>query len=196
MANYKLGTHNSMSYLKPLKWWYKPFHFMSKCQEVCFREQYEKHNARYFDLRIRQDKDGQWYFAHGQSLFKGETIDSVLYYLNGKQDVAVRIVLEMTKRDHNKEVDFVELCERVVKDYPNIFYFHFYTKADWSILMKSPNDDGSTPIPQIYEACSSTTGNILDDWWPWLYARKYNKDNFRQGTKYDFLVFDFINIKE
>nr|DAH01868.1 MAG TPA: hypothetical protein [Crassvirales sp.] len=28
----KLGTHNSMSYLKPKRWWMRPFHFIAKCQ--------------------------------------------------------------------------------------------------------------------------------------------------------------------
>lgn len=193
MENYQLGTHNSMSYLPPKKWWHKLFHFMSKCQQVPIEEQYEKYNARYFDLRLRQDKDGRWYFAHGQSLFYKENVDvySVCSFLNSKEDTVVRLVLEELKRNTDKEKRFIELCEYLFNKYKNITFVGFNTKADWSSLFKYDNQ----PYFSCYEACSSTTGNILDDWWPWLYAKVFNKDNYRQGTDHDFLLFDFINIK-
>lgn len=166
---------------------------MSKCQEVSIEEQYEKYNARYFDLRIRQDKKGKWHFAHGQSLFfkSGVTIDTVCRYLNDKKDAVVRIVLEELKRDTEKEQAFVKLCKELKSTHKNITFVGFNTKADWSALYKYKNQ----PSFSCYEACSSTTGNILDDWWPWLYARMFNKDNYRQGTNLDYLLFDFINIK-
>lgn len=180
---YQLGTHNSMSYLKPLKWWHKPFHFMSRCQRVSIQEQYEKHNARYFDLRVRQDKKSHWQFAHGATLFKGETLDSVLAYLNGKCDVVVRIVLEERKRDLKIEETFRAYCKGAMYKYSNVGYIGCYTKADWSEQLA-----GDVLNPSIYEAVSSTTGNILDDWCPYFYAKRYNKDNYAQGTAKDFLV--------
>lgn len=190
--NYKLGTHNSMSYLKPLKWWHKPFHFLSRCQRVSIQEQYEKYNARYFDLRVREH-EGLWHFAHGATLFKGETLDSVLAYLNGKCDVVVRIVLEERKRDLKIEETFRAYCKGAMYKYSNVGYIGCYTKADWSEQLAG--DVLTNPI-SIYEAVSSTTGNILDDWCPYFYAKRYNKDNYAQGTAKDFLVLDFIDIKE
>lgn len=189
--NYKLGTHNSMSYLKPLKWWHRPFHFMSKCQSVSIKEQYEKYNARYFDFRVRQGKDGQWYFAHGQSLFfkPGINIYTVCEYLNNKPDVVVRLVLEELKRNPIKEKLFVELCKELREMFTDITFVGFNTKADWSSLYSYEGQ----PKISCYEACSSTTGNILDDWCPYLYAKKYNKDNSKQGCYHEYLLFDFIN---
>lgn len=190
---FKLGTHNSMSYLKPLKWWHRPFHFMSKCQSVPINEQYEKYNARYFDFRVRQDNDGQWYFAHGQTLFfeHGVNINAVCEYLNTKSDVVVRLVLEELKRNATKEANFIALCDILHNTYENITFVGFNTKADWSSLYSYENQ----PHYSCYEACSSTTGNILDDWCPYFYAKKYNKDNYAQGTTKDYLVLDFINIR-
>lgn len=193
MKDYKLGTHNSMSYLPPKKWWHKPFHFMSKCQEVSIEEQYEKYNARYFDIRIRQDKDGKWYFAHGQSLYykEGVTINSVCRYLDSKEDVVVRLVLEELKRNATKEANFITVCEILHHTYKNITFVGFNTKADWSPLYSYEGQ----PKISCYEACSSTTGSILDDWFPFIYAKTFNKDNKRQGCDYDYLLFDFINIE-
>ena len=189
---YKLGTHNSMSYLKPLQWWHKPFHFISKCQNVSIADQYDKYNARYFDLRVKQ-KNGQWYFAHGKTLFfePGVTIDTVCRYLNLKEDVVIRLVLEETKRSFMKEVEFKDLCERLVNTYTNITFIGFNTKADWEQLYYYEN----MPYINYHETCSSTTGNILDDWFPYLYAKTFNKNNYAQGTDSEYLVLDFINIK-
>lgn len=186
MANYKLGTHNSMSYLKPLKWWHRPFHFLSRCQRVSIQEQYEKYNARYFDLRVKE-YNGEWYFAHGLTLYKGETVDSVLYYLNTKEDVAVRFTLEITKFNAEQNDAFITLCNRIVKEYTNINFVGFFRKCDWQRVF------GDVKNVSCYEACSSTTGNILDDWCPYLYAKKYNKDNSKQGCSHEYLLFDFID---
>lgn len=191
--NYKLGTHNSMSYLSPLKWWHKPFHFMSRCQRVSIQEQYEKHNARYFDLRVTFYK-GEWRFAHGKTIFKSCTqdLDDVFRFLNKKGDAVVRLVLETNKRDKTLETRFQTLCYGLTRDNPKVTCIGGYTKADWSTLFTSV-----IPKPiYIYEAVSSTTGNILDDWCPFIYAKRYNKDNYAQGTAKDFLVLDFIDIKE
>lgn len=59
----KLGTHNSMTYMKPrttqmLAMW--PF---AKCQSMTYTEQYD-FGVRFFDLRIRFI-DGKPYFAQG-----------------------------------------------------------------------------------------------------------------------------------
>ena len=50
--NYILGAHNSLTYLRPKKWWMVPFHWMARCQGVDYKEQYEKYGVRLFDLRI------------------------------------------------------------------------------------------------------------------------------------------------
>ena len=60
----KLGTHNSMTYLKPtglvqiIAW------NTGKCQNLSLKEQYE-FGVRFFDLRIRFDEEATPYFAHG-----------------------------------------------------------------------------------------------------------------------------------
>ena len=60
----KLGTHNSMTNLKPtglvqiLAW------NTGKCQNLSLEEQYE-FGVRFFDLRIRFDEEATPYFAHG-----------------------------------------------------------------------------------------------------------------------------------
>jgi hypothetical protein len=35
---------------------------------------------------------------------------------------------------------------------------------------------------------------IIDDWWPWLYAKIHNKKNRLRNYKEDILLIDFVNI--
>ena len=51
-----IGTHNSLTYLTPKKWWQKLIKFTAKCQEVDYEKQYEL-GARVFDIRLWYDDD-------------------------------------------------------------------------------------------------------------------------------------------
>ena len=53
-----LGSHNSLSYLSPMKWYMIPFHFMAKCQSVDYKTQYEKYGIRLFDIRLWFNEKG------------------------------------------------------------------------------------------------------------------------------------------
>ena len=91
-----IGTHQSLTYAKPLQWYFKPFHFIAKCQERDYKEQY-KLGVRLFDIRIKPYK-GTWRVAHGSMIFDIDLYE-VLRYLNSKGDCIIQISLE-----YNKEV--------------------------------------------------------------------------------------------
>lgn len=60
-----LGAHNANTYLEPRKWWMKLINFTSKCQKLTINEQCE-HGVRYFDFRIRYDKELELFLnCHG-----------------------------------------------------------------------------------------------------------------------------------
>lgn len=59
-----IGTHNSMTFLRPAKWygWFMiPF---ARCQKKTIIQQWEA-GARVFDLRVKFDRYGNSHFAHG-----------------------------------------------------------------------------------------------------------------------------------
>ena len=106
----KLGTHNSMTYMKPrttqmLAMW--PF---AKCQSMTYTEQYD-FGVRFFDLRIRFI-DGKPYFAHGEVEFTEVDAYTVLDYLNQKGDCAVNLVLETLPRSVKPSMKLSRLCVR------------------------------------------------------------------------------------
>lgn len=193
MKTYKLGSHNTMSYLSPKQWWMKPFHFVAKCQNKDIVHQYEDCGVRVFDIRIKwDDKNNKWNYAHGSMIFDSGVlgINEILSYLNGvEEQVYIRLILEYSKapKNINAIVDkFIEDVKEWRSVYNNITFFEFRRKYDWKQLIKSDYN------PSVYQAVSSMTGSIIDDWYPYLYAKTHNKDILQQGTDKDILLMDFV----
>lgn len=183
----KLGTHNSMTYLPPKKWYLYPFRFMARCQSVDIERQYEL-GARMFDLRIKFDKSGIPEFRHGSMAVKGK-VDQVLDYLNSK-GAYVRLLLETHKRDAVQEQRFIDFCKTAEQYWSNITFFCGRAKYNWKQLYKFEADD-----IDVIQKVSSMTGTIIDDWCPWFYAKLFNRSNIKNHNTDDWLLVDFINIQ-
>ena len=59
-----IGTHNSLTYLTPKKWWQKLIGFTAKCQAVNHEEQYRL-GTRVFDVRLWYDDNFKIEIRHG-----------------------------------------------------------------------------------------------------------------------------------
>lgn len=192
--NFKLGSHDSMTYLPPKKWYLYPFRFMARCQSKSIEEQYEKYGIRMFDLRVSFDKKNNPEFRHGVIAYKGD-VEKVLSYLNTKR-AAVRLVLEeyYDDKDNRQEDLFKYYCAIWKAQYSNIKFFGGIRKRDWTVIYPFKYN------PKYDDKYSSnnkngTTGTILDDWFPWLYARFNNRKNIEEGTDKPWLFIDFVNIR-
>lgn len=101
-----LGSHNSMSYLKPIKWYQKILNKWSKCQNVSLIQQYA-YGAHYFDLRIKLINN-EWHFVHNKIDY-GEVICNLndikdLNCIIPKGDkLYIRIVLDERKKPYKEE---------------------------------------------------------------------------------------------
>lgn len=189
MNEFNLCSHNSMSYLRPKKWYLYPFRFIAKCQSKSIKEQIENYGIRIFDLRIGFGKDCCLEFRHGYMSFKGDVYD-VLNYLN-KYKVWVRLIYEDTQeRGFNKEVKsqlFSSYCGLLERKYSNIKFFEGRRKSDWMLLYEFKNKI------ELNQKVGSMTSKI---WaiWPWLYAITHNKSNRKKHENSEkCLVLDFIN---
>lgn len=181
----KLGTHNSMSYLPPKKWWMYPFRFIAKCQNKSIEEQY-KLGARMFDIRISFDGLIPE-FRHGYMSFKGN-VEEVFNYLNSlNTNIFIRLLLEIDKPNNAQENLFISKCVKWETEYCNLKFFCGRRKYDWKQVYKFRADD-----KDIIQKVSSMTGTKLDDWCPWLYARFFNRKNFKERNYFKWTIFDFI----
>lgn len=190
----KLGSHNSMSYSAPKKWYMWPFHFMAKCQSKTIKEQYENYGVKMFDLRIKFNSKGDACFAHGIMEYK-ESIEDTLKYINSLGEIPVRILLENKEGEH--EQFFREWCKKAKRKYSNIKFFGGRNKYSWKVIY-----DFKYKGPEYLDKYSSNntqdekvTGTYLDDWCPWIYAKLNNKKNIEKGTDKEYLLIDFVNIQ-
>lgn len=187
-----LGSHNSWSYLSPIKWWMKPIAFMAKCQNVDIRTQYNKYGVRCFDLRVRFNGQGVGTVAHGIVEYYIENLLEDLKFLDINNNCFVRVINEVrVKKDYTKESvkDFIVFCAYISAMFPNIRFWCGRNLYNWEI----DYDFG------IYPTCEEKYGSVskhkwLYGWWPWLYARLHNKNIRAKEIDREILLIDYVNI--
>lgn len=193
-----IGTHNSMTYLRPQKWygWFMiPF---ARCQRKTIVQQWEA-GARVFDLRVKFDRYGHSYFAHGlyDCSAHFSLADAVILigqlHLYSKEEVYVRLILEDTKAENYQAEYFRIICELMEEEYKQHKHIHFFggnRKGDWKKLYVFKGD-----VPDSLN--NQWVSSMMDDarWYerflPFAYAWRCNKRN-KEIVKQKFNLFDFI----
>lgn len=180
----KLGTHNSITYLEPQKWYMKPFQFIAKCQNKTIEEQYNS-GVRLFDIRVSFTDEGLLEFRHGLMKYKGNVYDIFNKINSFEESCYVRLWLEITKEDIYQEGSFKRVCKLVEEKYPNIKFFDGKRKFDQRTIYQFKY---SKPLTK--EVYASYQLPKIDDLWPWLYAKIHNKKAKAEEDEY--LMLDFI----
>lgn len=189
-----LGSHNSWSYLKPLKWWMYLIRFTAKCQSHSIRKQYLEDGVRCFDLRIKFVND-ILRIAHGKIIYKYSLSDlkEDLKWLNDQGDVWIRVLHEVRTEEEyttRNKLHFTGFCSQVIEDYPNIHWWCGRNLFNWQF------DYFFADVPYCEEKYASVCPpKKWDDWWPWLYAVRKNHSILSKGTVKDILLIDYVNIK-
>lgn len=206
-----IGSHNSLSYLPPKRWWMKPFHWMARCQRVDYKKQYAL-GVRVFDLRIWFDKRMRMEVRHGRMAFKADhaVVHEFLSWLDLMGGCAVRLILEEDKYSimhmsygdlWDREHEFTQWCYIFKISYRRINFFGGNSKYDWKVLYDFFDSKGISLDDKYSSATSLFKTNkwqwlrYVDDLWPWLYARLHNKENFKKGTDKECLFVDFVDIQ-
>ena len=193
---YKLASHNTMSYLTPRTLLDRIIAFTAKCQSKTIYEQIEKYGVELVDLRFKFNNKGQVFFAHGAIEYKCN-IHEILKYLNSFDGFPARVMLENKPGD--KEEEFKAWCEYIENTYTNIKFFCGRNKWSWEQLYKFKNEEPS--MTDKYSSCNTNepgkpqTGTYLDDLYPKSYAKKNNRTNLLNGTDKEYLMIDFVEIR-
>lgn len=170
-----------------------PFNFVAKCQRVSLERQYVKYGIRMFDFRVAFNKASVPYICHGLMDYKGDIYD-FLEYLNKHKDTRVRIILEKENNKNSEEL-FVKFCKALEQSYPNIRFFGGIKKKGWKQLYKFKYNPKYDDKYASNNTANKTTGIIIDDLYPYIYARLNNKKNIKKGTDKSWLFIDFIDIR-
>lgn len=187
-----IGTHNSMTYLRPQKWygWFMiPF---ARCQRKTIEEQWYD-GARCFDLRIRFTKQGEPYFAHGlyECTHEVKPIDVLVQLdrliLRYNQPAFVRLILEDPDKQNHNVFYFKEFCQDWSKGNKLMRLFGGNRKGDWAQIVEFDYKPNLTQY----------VGSMMEDarWYekimPFAYAWRRNKKN-KQNPQGDIAIYDFI----
>ena len=192
---YILSAHNSWSYATPKKWWMKLIRFTAKCQKFDIKTQYEKYNVKCFDLRVRFDENQTPIIAHGLIEYdiSPAQLTSDLMWLDSKKDVCVRVLLEVRTESAYTENNinaFKKFCASLETYYQNIKFWCGRNLYNWNVDYKFNYE------PTCEEKYSSVCPpKIIDDWFPWMFAKLHNHDILEEGTDKDILMIDFVNIQ-
>lgn len=138
-----IGSLHTMSYLEPHNSFKNLIARFKRTQKINIVEQYEKYNVRAFDFHLYfVGSKGRAIFKYGCIEYETFSIFEVLNYLNTKNDVYVRIVLEdngeSISNDYrtNLEKRFIEYCKMITSVYNNINFFGGYREHDSKQIYK------------------------------------------------------------
>lgn len=161
-----IGSLNSMSYLKPHSLFDKIFAWLKRTQKVDIKEQYEKYNVRAFDFHF--------YFVGSskKTIFKYDGIEyetfsiyEILNYLNSKNNVYARVVLEDNSKNINLEKCFIEYCQKIESIYPKIKFFGGYRENDSKHLYNFKYDTPDNLV--FYKRVDKLNNTLIGVWCNW-----------------------------
>ena len=206
----KIGSHNTMTYLRPSQWWLRPFAWIGRCQCESIERQYVIHGVRWFDLRITFDKQGNPYFAHGIFSYKNKDPFAILCYLDAMASSEDKIFIRLLNErdtDVNKKC-FRWFCELAEREFPDLIFTGGQNKKDWKCLYDFGNYP-DMPLVDMYSSCNhdkcdydengnevnhiNNTGVVIADIYPEGYAKRNNLKNRTKYINQDvYLLLDFI----
>lgn len=189
-----LGSHNSWSYLRPKKWWMRLIGFTAKCQKHDIYTQYLDDGVRCFDLRLRFDNHLDFIkVVHGPIEYDTPWLGACLDWLNNKDDVFIRVILDVrSKRSYTtkQKALFAEKCAWLQLMFPNIKFFGGQNLYNYQVEYDFGNN---VSMEENYSSVKAP--KWIDDWFPWFYAKRHNEEIVKKGTDKDVLLIDFVDIQ-
>lgn len=207
----KLGSHNTMTYLRPKVFWQRLLPFIGRCQSVDYKVQHSL-GAVGYDLRLFWDSDGKLEYRHGFLRFPADNIDEVLSYAESN-NIIVRVLLEV--RSYNKplisNIDelrsrFKAYCSDIEKKYPSIIFFGGQESGSGEKLYTFKNETSGLVIDELHSSVTSwfKSNNkflrMIDDLFPIIYSLIKNEKNIRayqnnKDKENTYLYVDYIEVQ-
>lgn len=207
----KLGSHNTMTYLRPKVFWQRLLPFIGRCQSVNYKVQHSL-GAVGYDLRLFWDSDGQLEYRHGFLRFSADNIDEILSYAESN-NIIVRVLLEV--RSYNKgligNIDelrsrFKAYCSEIEEKYPSILFFGGQESGSGEKLYTFKSDTGDLAIEELHSSVTSLFKSnnkflrMIDDLFPIIYSLIKNEKNIRayqnnKDKENTYLYVDYIEVQ-
>ena len=194
-----IGSHNTMTYLKPTNWLlYLGYLISAKCQNKTWLEQINS-GVRVLDIRVFPEYIfGSTFWRYGHGLIKFTRNSPGIYNIAStindmakrtKKPMYMRIILERCKSEHDVQ-EFINLCEHLELNYPYIKFLGGNRKKDWKKCYIFSSDITDSNVNQPVSSMAEDA-RWYEKICPWLYAKRMNKVNKYKLIK-GINLFDFI----
>ncbi|MCF0219339.1 MAG: hypothetical protein HUK14_06120 [Muribaculaceae bacterium] len=192
------GSHNTLTYLPPAKWWMRPFRWLYRCQNKTLDQQLLS-GINLIDLRVRFDNFNHVIPCHGlYEAKKTYTIPDFIGFVLAQiaayrttNNIFIRLILEIDRGDLWQEIAFKALCKKFAQFAPcYITLTGGYRKGDWYKLVDLPE----IPLVQCVSSMADDA-RFYERICPYLYARRMNAVNreaYSHTTSKHIFLFDFL----
>lgn len=179
-----LGTHNSLSFVKPQQWWLRPFSWMAKCQSLNIEDQW-KAGARYFDIRVKV-RNYEIISSHGLMTYDIKVVDQLYILdklaLNSNEECYIRFVIE-----DGKNIQYVQHAyEILTSSFVHLNFLGLISKPGWVYI-----EDSDYSVDEIHSYKLFTWKDFLC---PKYWAKKFLKKNLEINHSGKYLILDFIEL--
>lgn len=190
-----LGSHNSLTYLSPKTLWGKILSPWTKCQDKDLIRQYNN-GARYFDIRVRFNKDGNPVAVHNKVEYRGDVyhiLELLNEYIqvNGFNKAYLRLILDIRNKSDFEENQllrqrllFVEFCHNAINLYDNLVVASAITYWNWQSIMSyiAVYKDIQLPTtPELdYRGLIEIHASVTAKWYEYLLGTKWYADSIRR----------------
>lgn len=163
-----IGSHNTMTYLKPLRWWMKLINFTSKCQTKDMEKQYAA-GVRYFDIRVYMEEYDTIpsYYGHGVIKYEKDR-HSLLQDILLKPGAISRIILEKGNKEAFRNYIDTLLSLPTVAEH---IHYTVDDKKTWKIYRWGAADMSGYAVVENYPQYPKD--GLLP--WPKRHNRRYPK---------------------
>lgn len=188
----KLGTHNSLSYMR-CQWWLEPFAWIGRCQSMTIKEQF-LYGVRYFDIRVKfvngVAKSGHGIFTY--NVLIDDILSLLQKYYNeqnkDKQEVVVRLFLENSKRNPTLYAkEFMMNIKTWKEKYKELIFVEGGCRYDYHSYIEH-----NVPTRICYAEYWKKKLCIP---WPKHWAKKHNKELHQNDNDEIFSIYDFVEFK-
>ena len=194
-----LGTHNSLTYLKPIKKWWNLFY---KCQDKTLKEQLDM-GIQMIDIKVRFTSDSLVAITNGKwtSELQWEPKRLVEWVINAirthqledNRPFYIKLTLDTDNIYFGQEIDFIMLGH-IFKEYIGnnqdkiILFGGHRTFDDEKVIVTIPDSFVAYPVN-----CFSTQSKWYDKYFPKLFAKRNNEKNMKLWENENCIVaFDFL----
>lgn len=189
------GSHNSLTYYKPTKWWMWRY----KCQDKTFEKQIRS-GIHAFDIKVRFDNNNNVHVTNGKYTseeswshysFVSYILDTISLINPTDRRYFINLTLDTNDVNLFQEINFIQLCNKFVK----------HSKKNKHIILGGrrtfDNDKVVVTLQDTYIVKSvagyDTRTRFYERWFPSLFAKRMNKNNLKFWKDHFCIVFfDFL----